>query len=118
MNQFYCYSKCGTCKKAQKYLDERKIPYEMIEIKTAKFTSADIKNFHLKSGKEIKKLFNTSGNVYKALQLKDKMNNMSLDECYALLTTDGMLIKRPVLVTNHKVYFGFKEDEYEELLNE
>lgn len=118
MNQFYCYSKCSTCKKAQKYLDERKIPYEMIDIKRRNFSSMDIKNFHFKSGKDIKKLFNTSGNVYKALKLKDKLKDMSLDECYKVLSSDGMLIKRPVLVTENKVYIGYKEDEYEELLNE
>ncbi|QVK17335.1 arsenate reductase family protein [Mycoplasmatota bacterium] len=118
MNQFYCYTKCSTCKKAQKYLDERNIPYEIIDIKSAKFTNSDIKNFHQRSGKDIRKLFNTSGNVYKELKLKDKIKDMTIDECYDLLSTNGMLIKRPILVTDYKVYIGFKEDEYGALMNE
>lgn len=118
MNQFYCYSKCSTCRKAQRYLEERNITLNIIDIKSALFTLEDIKNFHMQSGKEIKKLFNTSGNVYKALKLKDKIKDMSLEECYEILTTDGMLIKRPILVTDKKVLFGFKEEEYEDLLSE
>ncbi len=118
MNQFYCYKKCNTCKKAQKFLDEKKFPYEYFAIKEVQFTSSMIKQFHLKSGKDIKKLFNTSGNLYKELKLKDKIKDMSLDDCYELLATDGMLIKRPVLVTANKVYIGFNENEYEWLTHE
>ncbi len=116
MYKFYCYERCGTCKKAKKFLDRKNIIYETIDIKTAKFTGDDIRNFHLKSGKDIKKLFNTSGKLYKELRLKDKINNINDEEAYRLLATDGMLLKRPILVTDEKVYIGFWEDEYEKIV--
>lgn len=116
MYKFYCYSRCSTCKKAQNYLDSNGIEYEYIDIKSEIFNPKLIKDFHLKSKKELKKLFNTSGIRYRELKLKDKIPNLTVEELYQLLSTDGMLIKRPILVTDEKVYFGFKEEEYRELL--
>jgi arsenate reductase len=115
MIKFYCYSKCGTCKRAETYLKEHDIPYESIDISSSNFTKADISKLHVKSKKDIRKLFNTSGNVYKELNLKDKLNRLSLDECYELLT-NGMLIKRPILVQDEKALFGFNQLEYEEVV--
>jgi len=117
MYKFYCYEKCSTCKKAKKFLDNNQIPYEPIDIKTAKFKPEDIKTFHKKSGKELKKLFNTSGKQYRELNLKNKVDQFSEEEAYNLLSTNGMLLKRPILVTDDKVYIGFDADEYEELLS-
>lgn len=116
MNQFYCLKTCSTCKKAQKFLEENNISYQVIDIKTYHFTRSDIELIHQKSGKEIKKLFNTSGKLYRELNLKDKIKTMNLNEIYDLLASDGMLIKRPILITKDKVYVGFKEEEYKELI--
>ncbi len=117
MYKFYCYEKCSTCKKAKKFLDTHKIPYELIDIKTAKFKPEDIRYFHEHSSKELKKLFNTSGKQYKELNLKSKVDHFTPEEAYNLLSTNGMLLKRPILVADKKVYIGFDEEEYEELLS-
>ncbi|HEY8365439.1 MAG TPA: arsenate reductase family protein [Haloplasmataceae bacterium] len=116
MIKFYCYPKCSTCQKAKKFLDMNNVNYELIDIKKVKFSILDIKYFHQHSQKELRKLFNTSGILYKEMNLKDKIKSMSEDEIYEVLSSDTMLIKRPILVTAQKVYIGFNEDEYQELL--
>ncbi len=115
MYKFYCYSKCSTCRKAKKYLDDHHIPYEIIDINDAKIHCEDIKKIHLKSGKDIKKIFNTRGTRYKQLNLKKRIDDLSLEDCYNLLSNDGMLMKRPILENESSVYVGFKENEYDEL---
>lgn len=113
---FLCYPKCSTCKKAQAYLTENGINFELRDIKTNNPTEAELHAWHHKSGLPLKKFFNTSGLQYKALQLKDKLPTMTEDEMYALLATDGMLVKRPMLITEDKVLVGFKEAEWAALL--
>lgn len=111
-----CYPKCTTCKKAQTYLDEHSVQYDYRDIKTSNPTEAELREWHQRSGLPLKKFFNTSGLQYKALQLKDKLPNMTEDEMYALLATDGMLVKRPILITDNQVLVGFKEADWSELL--
>ena len=114
--QFICYPKCTTCQKAKKWLDENGISYEFRDIKENNPTLAEIMEWHKKSGLPLKKFFNTSGLLYKSMQLKDKLQDMSEEEQYKLLSSDGMLVKRPIVVTGDKVIVGFKEKEYEEAL--
>ena len=116
MNLFLCYTRCSTCKKAQKWLDENGIEYTYREIKEDNPTEKELRAWHKKSGLPLKRFFNTSGMQYKALNLKDKLPIMSEDEQYALLATDGMLVKRPLLITDNTVLTGFKEAEYEAAL--
>ena len=116
MNLFLCYTRCSTCKKAQKWLDENGIEYTYREIKEDNPTERELRTWHKKSGLPLKRFFNTSGMQYKALNLKDKLPGMSEDEQYALLATDGMLVKRPLLITDNTVLTGFKEAEYEAAL--
>ena len=116
MNLFLCYTRCSTCKKAQKWLDENGIEYTYREIKEDNPTEKELRTWHKKSGLPLKRFFNTSGMQYKALNLKDKLPGMSEDEQYALLATDGMLVKRPLLITDNTVLTGFKEAEYEAAL--
>lgn len=113
---FICYPKCTTCVKAKKWLDEHGFSYNTRHIKEDKPTVAEIKHWHEKSGVPLKKFFNTSGLVYKQLNLKDKLPTMSEDELYNLLATDGMLVKRPLLITEQSIFIGFKEKEWEILL--
>ncbi|MBR5683710.1 MAG: arsenate reductase family protein [Ruminococcus sp.] len=113
---FICYPKCTTCQKAKKWLDENGISYEFRDIKENNPTLAEIREWHKKSGLTLKKFFNTSGLLYKSMQLKDKLQDMSEEEQYKLLSSDGMLVKRPIVVTGDKVIVGFKEKEYEEAL--
>lgn len=113
---FICYEKCTTCKKAQKWLDENKIEYTLRDIKTDNPTAEEIKLWHKTSGIELKKFFNTSGLLYKSLKLKDKLPNMSDEEKYALLASDGMLVKRPIAVLDDTVILGFSEKIYKEKL--
>lgn len=113
MNLFVCYPRCSTCKKAQKWLEEKKINIEVRDIKTDNPSVEELKEWHGKSGLELKRFFNTSGNLYKELQLKDKLPEMSDEEKYGLLATDGMLVKRPLLVMDDKVLVGFNEKEWE-----
>ena len=112
----YCYSKCTTCKKALKWLDENKIKYELIDIKEDHPDEAMLREFHKKSGLPLRKFFNTSGILYRELELSKKLPDMSEDEMISLLASDGMLVKRPLLITNDKVLTGFKEDEWREAL--
>ena len=109
----YCYSKCGTCKKALKWLDERSIEYEKADIKEDHPDEALIRQLHLKSGLPLKRFYNTSGKIYKDLGLSKKIPEMTDDEQYKLLASDGMLVKRPLVVGDDYVLVGFKEEEWE-----
>lgn len=113
---FIEYPKCTTCKKAKKWLDDNGISYTDRHIKEDNPTVDELKKWHRKSGLPLKRFFNTSGNLYKELQLKDKLPDMSEEEQYALLATDGMLVKRPIVVTEDVVLTGFKESEWAEKL--
>ena len=107
------YRKCSTCQKALKWLEENKIEYEERPIKEDNPTVEELRKWHQKSGLPLKRFFNTSGNLYKELQLKDKLGSMSEEEQLKLLATDGMLVKRPLLITEDYVCPGFKEVDWE-----
>ena len=111
-----CYPKCTTCQKAQKWLDAQNIPYVYRDIKQENPTYNELKSWFALSGLPIKKLFNTSGLQYKALNLKEKLPSMSEDDSLKLLATDGMLVKRPLVVSDDFVLIGFKETEWKECL--
>ena len=115
MLKFICYPKCTTCQKAQKWLDDNKIEYEFRDIKLDNPTLDELTEWYKKSGLPLKKLFNTSGLLYKSLDLKNKLPTMTDDEMLKLLATDGMLVKRPLLIGDDFVLVGFKEDEYEKI---
>ena len=112
MIKFICYPKCTTCQKAQKWLDDNKIEYEFRDIKLDNPTLDELTEWFKKSGLPLKKFFNTSGLLYKSLDLKNKLPIMSEDEILKLLASDGMLVKRPLLIGDNFVIVGFKEDEY------
>ncbi len=112
---FYWYPKCGTCRKAKKWLDEHELTYEEIHIAENPPSRTDLENLYQKSGLDIKKFFNTSGMKYRELGLKDKVKTMSDDELLDLLATDGMLIKRPILTDGQRVTVGFNEENYEKI---
>ena len=114
---FICYPKCTTCQKAQKWLDENNVSYEVRDIKLNNPTYEELKLWHSKSGLPLRRFFNTSGLLYKSLGLKDKLSDMSNDEQLRLLATDGMLVKRPLLISEDFVLVGFKVDEWSERLN-
>ncbi len=114
MIDFICYPKCTTCQKAQKWLDENKIEYTLRDIKTQNPTLEELKEWYEKSGLPIKKFFNTSGLLYKSMDLKNKLPLMSEEEMLALLATDGMLVKRPLLISDDFVLTGFKEKDWAE----
>lgn len=110
---FLCYPKCSTCRKAQKWLDEHDVDYDIRDIKTENPDLAELELWHQASGLPLKKFFNTSGQLYRSLELSKKLPGMSDAEQYALLASDGMLVKRPILVTDdNKVLVGFKEDQW------
>lgn len=111
---FVCYDKCGTCKKAEKYLQENQIEVTKRDIKTENPSLEELTAWYKKSGLPLKRFFNTSGNLYKSLQLKDKLPTMSEEEQLNLLATDGMLVKRPIVVADDFVLVGFKEAEWKE----
>lgn len=113
---FVCYPKCTTCKKAEKWLDSREISYEVRDIKTENPSKEELTEWYRRSGLPLKRFFNTSGNLYKELKLKDKLPQMSEEEQLELLSTDGMLVKRPIVITEDTVLTGFKEKEWEEKL--
>ncbi len=115
MIKFICYPKCTTCIKAKKWLDDRKIQYEQRDIKLNNPTYDELLNWYKKSGLPLKKFFNTSGLLYKSLALKDKLPTMSEEEMLKLLSTDGMLVKRPLLIGDDFVFVGFKESEWEKI---
>ena len=116
MMLFVEYPKCGTCQKAKKWLDSHEMEYTDRHIKEQNPTIQELQEWHKKSGLPLKKFFNTSGMLYKEMGLKDKLPSMSEEEQYALLATDGMLVKRPVLVSEDWVLVGFKEKEWAEKL--
>ena len=116
MLKFICYPKCTTCQKAKKWLDENGIVYELRDIKQENPTQEELAAWHKKSGLVVKKFFNTSGLLYKSMELKDKLPTMSQEEQLALLATDGMLVKRPLLIGDDFVLVGFKEADWEKKL--
>ena len=116
MLKFICYPKCTTCQKALSWLNEKGIEYEVRNIKEVNPSYEELKELAEVSQLDIKRFFNTSGLLYKSMGLKDKLNEMSLEEKLTLLATDGMLVKRPILVGEEFVLVGFKEKEWEEAL--
>ena len=113
---FLCYPKCTTCQKAQKWLEANGASYELRNIKDDNPTEAELRAWHNLSGLPLKKFFNTSGLLYKSMELKDKLPGMSEEEMLRLLAADGMLVKRPLLVGDDLVLVGFKEAEWERAL--
>ena len=111
---FLCYPRCTTCQKAKKWLDENKIEYTERHIVEKNPTYEELKEWYEKSGLPLKKFFNTSGLLYKEMQLKDKIPTMSEEEQLKLLATNGMLVKRPMVVSDGFVLVGFKEAEWAE----
>ena len=111
-----CYEKCSTCKKALKWMNEKGYAYEERPIREEHPTAEELKSWYVRSGLPLKRFFNTSGNLYKELKLKDRLPEMSEEEQIDLLASDGMLVKRPLLVTDKGVFPGFKEPEWENLL--
>lgn len=111
---FICYPKCSTCQKAKRWLDEHNIEYTERHIVETNPTYDELKEWYSKSGLPLKKFFNTSGLLYKEMQLKDKLPTMSEEEQLSLLATSGMLVKRPLLVKDNMVLVGFKEVEWSE----
>lgn len=116
MIKFICYPKCTTCQKAKKWLDGNKIEYDMRDVKLDNPTLDELTLWYNKSGLPLKKFFNTSGLLYKSLELKDKLPKMTDSEMLNLLATDGMLVKRPLLISDTFVLVGFKESEWKEAL--
>jgi len=112
MLKFICYPKCTTCQKAKKYLDDNHIPYELRDIKLDNPTLTELTAWYQKSGLPLKRFFNTSGLLYKELDLKNKLPEMSEEEMLKLLATDGMLVKRPLLIGDDFVLVGFKEADW------
>lgn len=116
MLKFICYPKCTTCQRAEKWLKDKKAEYELRDIKLDNPASDELAVWYKKSGLPLKKFFNTSGLLYKSLDLKNKLPEMSEEEMLRLLATDGMLVKRPILIGDDFVLVGFKEDEWEKAL--
>lgn len=112
---FVCYPKCSTCKKARKWLEENGIAFDERDIKEENPTRKELVKWHKQSGLPLRRFFNTSGMLYRELQLKDKLPNMTEDEMYDLLASDGMLVKRPLLIKDDAVLVGFKQGEWEAL---
>ena len=113
---FIQYPPCSTCQKAKKWLDEHGVTYTDRHIKEQNPTYEELKEWHRRSGLPLKRFFNTSGLLYKSLNLKEKLPGMTEEEQLRLLATDGMLVKRPILVTENAVVTGFKEAEWEKLI--
>lgn len=113
---FIQYPPCTTCKKAKAWLDARGVSYENRHIKEQNPTCEELKAWYEKSGLPLKKFFNTSGLLYKSMNLKDRLPTMTEEEQLQLLASDGMLVKRPILVSSEKVLVGFKEAQWEEIL--
>ena len=116
MITFVCYPKCTTCQKAQKWLAENNIPYEIRNIKSDRPSAEELELWQRMSGKPLKSFFNTSGLLYRAMNLKDRLPLMSRDEMLALLASDGILVKRPLLIADSRVLVGFREPEWAGLL--
>ncbi|MDY3801186.1 MAG: arsenate reductase family protein [Bacilli bacterium] len=113
---FIEYPKCSTCKKAKKWLDDHNIKYEDRHIIENNPTFDELKEWYHKSNLDIKRFFNTSGMLYKEMNLKDKLPNMNEDEMLEILSTNGMLVKRPLIISNDVILTGFKEKEWEDNL--
>ena len=116
MIEFICYPKCTTCQKAKKWLDDNKIEYELRDIKEDNPSIEELTAWYKMSGLQLKKFFNTSGLLYKSMELKDKLPTMTEEEHLKLLATDGMLVKRPLVIDKNFVLVGFKESEWREKL--
>ena len=116
MIKFICYPRCTTCQKAKKWLDDNKIQYELRDIKEENPTLEELTAWYKQSGLPLKKFFNTSGLLYKSMELKDKLPTMTEEDQLKLLATDGMLVKRPLLIGEDFVLVGFKESEWSEKL--
>ena len=116
MGLFICYEKCSTCKKAQKFLDDNNISYEIRAIKEQNPTIDELKQWHKKSGLPLKRFFNTSGQLYRGMELSKKLPEMSEEEQFEILASDGMLVKRPLFINDDTVLVGFKEAEWSEKL--
>ena len=116
MIKFICYPKCTTCQKAKKWLCDNGVEYEMRDIKLENPTLEELSEWYKKSGLPLRKFFNTSGLLYKSMSLKEKLPEMTEEEMLALLSTDGMLVKRPILVGDDFVLVGFKEAEWSDTL--
>lgn len=116
MLKFICYPKYTTCQKAQKWLDDNGFEYELRDIKNDNPKYDELAEIYTLSGKPLKKLFNTSGLLYKSMNLKTRLPDMSENEMLRLLSSDGMLVKRPLLISKDFVLIGFKEKEWEEKL--
>ena len=114
MIDFICYSKCTTCQKAKKWLDDNKIEYDLRDIKEDNPSLEELSAWHKVSGLPLKKFFNTSGLLYKSMELKAKLPTMSEEEQLNLLATDGMLVKRPLVIGDGFVLVGFKESDWSE----
>ena len=113
---FICYPKCTTCKKAQAFLTEQNVDFTLRDIKEENPSEAELRAWHAMSGLPLRKFFNTSGLLYKSMNLKDKLPEMSEDEMFALLASDGMLVKRPLLIGEDFIRVGFKQADWEAVL--
>lgn len=113
---FIEYPKCTTCQKAKKWLDENGIKYESRHIKEDNPTYDELTEWYNRSGLSLKRFFNTSGMLYKSMGLKDKLDTMSEEEQLKLLATDGMLVKRPLIISDNMILTGFRQKEWEEKL--
>lgn len=116
MIEFIHYPKCSTCKRAQQFLEKNNIEYQERNIVEKNPTKEELKLWYQKSEKPLKKYFNTSGNVYKQLNLKEKLEQMTEEEQLELLGSNGMLIRRPLLITDEQILIGFKEAEWNQIL--
>ena len=116
MIKFICYPKCTTCQKAQKWLEENRIEYEFRDIKEKNPSIEELTSWYNLSELPLKKFFNTSGLLYKSMDLKNKLPEMSEEEQLKLLSTDGMLVKRPILITDNKILVGFRENDWLEAI--
>ena len=114
MLQFICYPKCTTCQKAKKWLDENGVEYHLRDIKLNNPTLEELTDWYAKSGLPLKKFFNTSGLLYKSMELKNKLPTMTDDQMLSLLASDGMLVKRPLLIGEDGVLVGFREAQWKE----
>jgi arsenate reductase len=113
---FLCYSRCSTCKKAQKWLDAAGADYTLRDIKEENPTLEELQDWHAKSGLPLKKFFNTSGQLYRSMGLSKKLPTLSQEEQFALLASDGLLVKRPILVQGDTVLVGFQEEAWSQAL--
>lgn len=113
MLKLLCYPKCSTCRKALRWLDENNIPYEVRDIRTENPTSEELAAWHLRSGLPLRRFFNTSGQLYRSMELKTRLPSMSDGEMLSLLAGDGMLVKRPLVIGDDFVLVGFREADWE-----